>query len=281
MASRAIFLDRDNTLVEDPGFIERPEQVKLLPDVPAALRRFHACGYRIIVVSNQSGIARGLFDETQLGRIHDRLRELLAAQGVQVDGIYYCPYLDGPEAVVEAYRCDSDLRKPQPGMLRQAAREHDLDLARSWMIGDRGTDVAAGAAAGCRTILVSRARAPYNGVQPDHVVETLMEAARVVEQEHNRTSEHRPELGDETSRRLLTEIRDALDRQGRRATQDDFSLIRLVGSLMQMLAIVAAIWGVIGIFSSGNGPVAAISRFGLAIFLQLVAITIHLMDRRR
>ena len=218
-----------------------------------------------------------LFDETQLGRIHDRLRELLAAQGVQVDGIYYCPYLDGPEAVVEAYRRDSDLRKPQPGMLRQAAREHDLDLARSWMIGDRSSDVAAGAAAGCRTILVSRARAPYNGIRPDHVVETLMEAARVVEQDQNRTTES----AEQANRRLLTEIRDALDRQGRRATQDDFSLIRLIGSLMQMLAVVAALWGVVGLFGDVNEAVRAIARFGLAIFLQLVALTIHLVDRRR
>jgi D-glycero-D-manno-heptose 1,7-bisphosphate phosphatase len=279
MSQRAVFVDRDNTLIADPGFIERPEQVQLLPRAAEALQRLRACGYQIIIVSNQSGVARGRFDEEQLGQVHDRLRELLAGHGVAVEGVYYCPYLDGAEAVVEAYRRDSDLRKPKPGMLLEAARDRDIDLSRSWMIGDRSSDVEAGAAARCRTILVSADPVQYNGgVQPDHVVDSLWEAARVVEQHRDISAEPRPDSPEETNRKLLIEIRDALDRQQRREKQDDFSLVRLIGALMQMLAIVAALWGVVGIFSGRE--VAAIPRLGLAIFLQLLAITIHIVHRR-
>ncbi|MCP4591388.1 MAG: HAD family hydrolase [bacterium] len=279
MPDAAIFLDRDNTLIEDPGFISHPDQVKLLPGTAEALRRLRAGGYRIIVVSNQSGVARGLFDEEQLGRIHARLGELLAAEGVNLDEIRYCPYLDGEEAVVEAYRQDSPLRKPRPGMLLEAARQRNLDLSRSWMIGDRMSDVQAGAAAPCRTILVGPAPAQYNGgVTPDHVVSTLLEAARVVEEHPDTPPPRRERAGEEPQLELLAEIRDALQRGQRRDSQEDFSFVRLIGALMQMLAIATALWGIVGIFSGTTG--AAVARLGLAIFLQLLAMMIHLAYRR-
>jgi len=280
MGHPAVFFDRDNTLVDDPGFIKHPDQVKLLPGAAKALGRVRACGHKIVIVSNQSGVARGLITEEQLARVHERLGKLLGDQGVGVDAIYSCPYLDGDEAVVEEYRRDSHLRKPEPGMLLKAAREHDIDLSQSWMIGDRSTDVEAGAAAQCRTILVNPDRKPYNGrVQPDHVVRSLLEAARIVEQHAPESKKPSPEPAEVSNRELLTEIRNALLQQHRRASQDDFSLVRLIGSLMQMLAIVVALWGLVGIF--GGREVGAIARFGLAIFLQLVAITIHVVTRRR
>lgn len=276
MSDPAVFVDRDNTLIKDPGFIDRPEQVELLPGTADALSRMRACGYRLIVVSNQSGVARGLIREEQLAQVHDRLRELLAAQGVVVDAIYACPYLDGDQAVVRKYRRDSPLRKPRPGMLLQAACERDLDLARSWMIGDRATDVEAGAAAGCHTILVASEPPPYNGrVEAEHVVASLMEAARIVEehQEPSRPPVPASDQHEDRTLELLGEIRDALERQHRGQRQEDFSFLRLVGALMQMLAVVAAVWGLVGIF--GDAEVAAIPRFALAIFLQLLAVTIR------
>ena len=280
MPDRAVFFDRDNTLIEDPGFIDHPDQVKLQPEVPEVLRRMRARGYRIIIVSNQSGVARGLFDEGQLARVHDRLRELLAAEDVTIDAIYYCPYLDGEEAVVEQYRRDSPLRKPNPGMLLEAARERNIDLTHSWMIGDRITDVEAGAAARCRTILVGPNRSRYNGrVQPDHVVRSLSEAARVVEEHQDTSRDPGADSAEDRTLELLGEIRDAVQRQSRRENQDDFSLVRLVGSLMQMLAIVVALWSVAALFGGRDSP--AVARMGLAIFLQMLAVTIYVVNRRR
>ncbi|GAG48670.1 unnamed protein product, partial [marine sediment metagenome] len=123
MTSTAVFLDRDGTIVEDLGYIGEPEQLRLIPGAADALRRFSREGYLVVVVSNQSGVARGLFDEADLSRVHARLEALLAECGASLDGAYYCPYLSGAEATVEAYRRESELRKPAPGMLLQAAGE--------------------------------------------------------------------------------------------------------------------------------------------------------------
>ncbi|MCH7525954.1 MAG: HAD family hydrolase, partial [Planctomycetes bacterium] len=154
MSHPAVFLDRDDTLLVDSGFIDDPDKVKLVPDAIAAVIRLHRCGYKVVVVSNQSGVARGYFDEQRLDEIHGRLQGLLERGGAKLDGIYYCPYLEGSEAKVEAYRKRSDLRKPAPGMLLLAAGERNLDLARSWMIGDAVRDIEAGHRARCRTLLL-------------------------------------------------------------------------------------------------------------------------------
>ncbi|MBN2563046.1 MAG: HAD-IIIA family hydrolase [Phycisphaerae bacterium] len=151
----AVFLDRDNTLIEDPGYLSDPDQVKLLDETAEGVARLRQAGYPVIVVTNQSGVARGYLTEEQLTSIHQRMQDLLQARGTGVDAVYYCPYLDGPDAVEEAYRLDSELRKPKPGMLLLAAKEMDLDLSASWMIGDSERDIQAGRAAGCTTILLS------------------------------------------------------------------------------------------------------------------------------
>ena len=158
-ARPAVFIDRDHTLIDDPGYISNPEQVRLLEGAAEAVARLRQAGYPVVVATNQSGVARGLLTEEQLAVVHQRMRDLLEARGAGmagVDAIYSCPYLDGPEAVCEAYRRDSDLRKPKPGMLMLAAREMNLDLSASWVIGDSQRDVQAGRAAGCRTVLIDR-----------------------------------------------------------------------------------------------------------------------------
>ncbi|MCE5278899.1 MAG: HAD family hydrolase [Planctomycetaceae bacterium] len=185
MSNKAIFLDRDKTLIADPGYLADPEAVKLLPGVELAIKSLRQTGYLMVVVTNQSGIARGLLTEEALDNIHAQLRRLLADKNAHVDAIYHCPF--HPEGTVEKYACESDLRKPNPGMLLKAAEEHDIDLAQSWMVGDSARDIEAGQRAGCRTI---RIRTPGTestadggddeGVQADYTVRNLVEAARVI-----------------------------------------------------------------------------------------------------
>src|SRR5574342_462513 len=117
MSSVAVFWDRDNTLIRDPGYIADPGQVELLPGAAEALQRLTAAGFENIIITNQSGIARGYFDEAALERVHERVVALFAEQGAKIDAIYFCPYLAGDEAKVEKYRKDSELRKPKPGMI--------------------------------------------------------------------------------------------------------------------------------------------------------------------
>lgn len=176
----AVFLDRDGTMIEDPGYLRAVSQVRLLPGVAEAIRSLRHAGYRIVVATNQSGIARGYFNEIDLAAVHDRLRELLAGQGAQLDGIYYCPY--HPEGVVPAYRKESDWRKPACGMLTAAAQDLGLDLPASWMVGDSPRDVEAGRRAGCRTALVagSAADGPTATPAADVVAGSLLEASRCI-----------------------------------------------------------------------------------------------------
>lgn len=178
----AIFLDRDGTIIEDRGYLSDPAQVRLLPNAAAGLIRLQAAGFRLVIASNQSGIARGLFDEAALELVHARLESILVEHGVRLHGAYYCPYLAGPEASVETYRRDSPLRKPAPGMLLQAARDLNLELSRSWMIGNAETDVLAGRAAGCRTILLD-SESPSEGTSRAHstnFVRDLLEASAII-----------------------------------------------------------------------------------------------------
>ncbi|GMA15511.1 D-glycero-alpha-D-manno-heptose-1,7-bisphosphate 7-phosphatase [Deinococcus metallilatus] len=149
---RAVLLDKDGTLIEDVPYNVDPALIRLAPGVGEALRALHGAGYTLVVVTNQSGVARGLFPESALEGVEVRLRELLAAEGVPLSGFYACPH--HPEGTVAKYTRDCDCRKPQPGLLRRAAKELDLDLAASWMVGDILNDVEAGGRAGCRTVLL-------------------------------------------------------------------------------------------------------------------------------
>ena len=149
---RAIFIDKDGTLVEDVPHNVNPALLTLTWQAGQALQLFRRLGYALIVVSNQSGIAHGLFTETSLAHVQHRLGELLAQYSVALDGFYYCPH--SPEGVISRYAIACTCRKPMPGMLFRAAREHGIDLSRSWMIGDILNDVEAGRRAGCRTVLI-------------------------------------------------------------------------------------------------------------------------------
>jgi len=182
MARKAVFLDRDDTIISDPGYISHPTQVKLLPGAGASLALLQKMGYLLVVVTNQSGVARGIITEQELEEIHHHLKKLLADEGVYLDAIYHCPY--HPEGTVEQYAKDSDLRKPSPGMLLLAAKEMDIDLTQSWMIGDSYRDVAAGHRAGCKTILLDTPGKPQpkdpNDPEPDKRAVNLREAVNIL-----------------------------------------------------------------------------------------------------
>ncbi len=182
MPERALFLDKDGTLVENVPYNVDPEQIRLAAGALEGLQLLHAAGYRLFVVSNQSGVARGLFPERSLGAVEARLRGLLGEAGLPLAGFYYCPH--HPEGVVASYALDCACRKPRPGMILQAGREHGLDLTASWMVGDILDDIEAGRRAGCRTVLVDNGGETEWRMSPlrcPHLtVDTLHAAARAI-----------------------------------------------------------------------------------------------------
>ncbi len=168
---QAVFLDRDGTLIADPGYLRDPDQVKLLPGAAAALAALAERGYLLVLVSNQSGVGRGLITAEEARRVHSRFVALLAEAGVTLDGAYYCPHT--PEA---GCAC----RKPRPGLLLDAAREHGIDLRRSVMIGNAESDVGAGTAAGASTILLREDRSSAAPTMADAVAYGWDEAYALV-----------------------------------------------------------------------------------------------------
>jgi D-glycero-D-manno-heptose 1,7-bisphosphate phosphatase len=150
--SRAVFLDRDGVLMEDTGYPDDPEAIRLLPGVAAGLRALQAAGWRLVVVTNQAGVARGKFPIERLDAMHGRLRELLAGEEVHLDAVYFCPHY--AEGSVPPFNTACDHRKPSPGMLLSAAAALGLDLGESWLVGDKESDVEAAHAAGCRAIRI-------------------------------------------------------------------------------------------------------------------------------
>lgn len=179
---RAVFLDKDGTLIEDIPYNVDPALIRLGPGAQEGLVLLHERGYRLVVVSNQSGVARGYFPESALAAVEDRLRELFAALGLTLAAFAYCPHhLDGRVARF-AHACDC--RKPAPGMILRAAAAHGLDLARSWLVGDILDDIQAGRTDGCRTVLIDNGNETEwvltPGRRPHHTAADLAEAARII-----------------------------------------------------------------------------------------------------
>ena len=164
---RAVFLDRDGVICYDVHYMSSPDQFQLMPGVAEGIRKLNEAGFLIIVVTNQSGIRRGYLTEDDLEKIHERMIKELRERGARIDAIYHCPCL--PEDGCEC-------RKPRPGMLIQAARDHGIDLSKSLMIGDKDIDAQAGRAAGCTTLLISDQRCPY----ADHLVSDFSSAVEKI-----------------------------------------------------------------------------------------------------
>lgn len=182
MNDRAVFLDKDGTLIENVPYNVDPALIRLMPGAGAGARALHRAGYRLIVISNQAGVARGYFPEAALVAVERRLRELLAAEGVPLAGFYYCPH--HPAGTVADLAIACECRKPQPGLIRRAAGEHGIDVAASWMVGDILDDVEAGLRAGCRAVLLDNGhetewvRSRWRW--PDYTAPDLVAAARVI-----------------------------------------------------------------------------------------------------
>ena len=181
----AVFLDRDGTLIDELGFLARPEGLRLLARAGEAVRRLNEAGWAAIVVTNQSGIARGLFGERELAAIHARLAAELARHGAHLDDVLHCPH--HPREGEPPLRAECVCRKPAPGMVLEAARRHALDLPRSWMIGDSLRDLECGARAGLAGSILVRtgkgtdelARIPP-GSAPPPVAEDVLAAVETI-----------------------------------------------------------------------------------------------------
>jgi len=179
----AVFLDRDGAINVEVEYLGRPEQLRLLPGSAEAIRMLNEAGAKVVVVTNQAGVARGYFTERDVEAVHVELARQLERAGAHLDGIYYCPH--HPTAGIGPYRMDCARRKPNPGMLYRAARELGLDLRRSVLVGDKLSDIEAGVRAGCRTVLVltgygeeTAKRLQDCSFQPDFVASDLLEAVQ-------------------------------------------------------------------------------------------------------
>jgi D-glycero-D-manno-heptose 1,7-bisphosphate phosphatase len=185
----AIFLDRDGTLNADVGFTHRVDDLRLLDGVADGLRHFGQLGFQLLITTNQSGIARGYFSEDQMHAFNVALVERLRTEGIAIAGVYFCPF--HPTEGQGKYCAESPLRKPNPGMILAAAKDHHLDLPASFAIGDKASDVAAGQAAGCGTILIAGGRheGGEEGVTADFVARDLREAAEYVAERRGQRSQ--------------------------------------------------------------------------------------------
>jgi D-glycero-D-manno-heptose 1,7-bisphosphate phosphatase len=150
--NRAVFLDRDGTINIEKDYLFRPEEFEFIPGVPDAIRLLNEHGFKVIVVTNQSGIGRGYYTESDMHLLHRHLDTELAAFAAHIDAYYFCPH--HPEEAAGKYKRECSCRKPLDGMLRQAAGDYAIDLGGSYIIGDKVADISAGIAAGCKPLLV-------------------------------------------------------------------------------------------------------------------------------
>jgi D-glycero-D-manno-heptose 1,7-bisphosphate phosphatase len=183
----AIFLDRDGTIIEEIGFLDSPEKINIIPGTLRALKIFQNLNYKLIIVSNQSGVARGFFDETTAQIVNEKILDMFSKNGIKIDGIYYCPH--HPDYGSPKYKINCNCRKPKPGMIYQAVEEHKLDILQSIMIGDKLSDVLTGKNLGMESILVltgfgKNQRLKLESVgsshQPDYVANDIYQAALLI-----------------------------------------------------------------------------------------------------
>jgi len=183
--SGAIFIDRDGTINEDFGYISNPDDLIIFPWVAEALRLINDARLKAIVVTNQSGVARGIYTEDELRLIHSRMIDELGKQGARIDGVYYCPH--HPDYGDERYRRECECRKPRPGLLHAAARDHTINLAHSFVIGDKASDINLASVAGAQGALVLTGYGRETLAHPDHwpckprlVADNLLHAIKLI-----------------------------------------------------------------------------------------------------
>lgn len=179
--NRAVFLDRDGTVNEEVGYLRDLRQLKLIPGAGVAIRRLNQSGIKVVLITNQSGIARGYFPESFVQETHALLRDMLRREGAWLDGIYYCPH--HPRAGNSHYTTACECRKPGTGMIDRAAREMNIDIKKSFVVGDKWSDVELGQRAGARSILVSTGHAPDDpgNARPEHLDDPDFAAGSITE----------------------------------------------------------------------------------------------------
>lgn len=188
--NKAVFLDRDGTILDELGYLTPSSTVVIYPWSADSIRLLKRAGYRVVMITNQGGIGLGLYDHDFVKATHDRLTKQFADAGAEIDAWYYCPH--HPEAVVEEYRVTCGCRKPAPGMLHDAARDLNLDLSKSWVVGDQWRDVQLAHVAGCRSVLLrtghgatQEAAWPDGVAPPTETCDNLIAAVSVIlERDH-------------------------------------------------------------------------------------------------
>lgn len=311
----AVFLDRDNTLIANEGDLGDPSRVELIDGVAAGLRALREAGYRLIVVTNQGGVARGKYTENDVDAVNQRIARLVdehaGASGL-IDRFYYCPY--HPEATVAEYRREHPWRKPNPGMLVQAARDLDLDLERSWLIGDQMRDIQAGHAAGCSTVLVAEDATLIAEAHPTHAASSFADAVgRILKAhpgdqgsrqwsegsggqsapsagsppestgtEHGSGAEGTPSRSaSKASSEPLLAVRRAVqdlteELRAERMQRMEFTPMRMVAGLTQLLVLLCVLLGLLQVQQSE----VFFQWFIAAVLLQLFVITMLLAESR-
>ncbi len=297
----AVFFDRDNTLIEGADYLGDPDKVVLIDGAAACVAGVRRLGYLVVVVSNQSGVARGFYGEADVLKVNDRLDELLrdGDSFAAIDLHAFCPH--HPEAEGE-YGVECSCRKPKPGMLLSAAEELEIDLSKSWMVGDAPRDIEAGAAAGCRTILLDvpgLARSPAadaeETVTPNRRASSLTEVLAVLKSEHEanvaKAAAERPKPiepaasvpptppvatpaarvapSDDATNALVAELR-----RSRETPADDFSVFRLLAGAVQVLALAAFVYA-IGFVDESR----AVASVLVAVFLQVLTLTLVIASK--
>jgi D-glycero-D-manno-heptose 1,7-bisphosphate phosphatase len=195
MKQPAVFIDRDGTISEEVGYINHVSRFQLFPYTAEAIKHLNVNGWLAIVITNQAGVARGYFAEEMIEAVHGKMMDELSSEGSRIDAIYYCAH--HPSVGEPPYRVDCDCRKPKPGLINRAAAEFDIDLARSWIVGDRYSDVELASNAGVKSMLVlsgygrgewEHQRSNWT-VQPDKVAENLLEAVQMIVEFETNSSE--------------------------------------------------------------------------------------------
>ena len=184
--NKAVFLDRDGVITkEPPQYAHRIDQLELIPKSAEAIRLLNKSGFKVIVVSNQSGVAKGYYQEKDIEIYNSAMKKKLEEKSAYIDAIYYCPHYS--EATIEAYKIDCDCRKPKPGMLMRAKRDLDLDLKHSFLVGDKISDIEAGYRAGCKTILVLTGQGNDElkknskiNIKPSYISKDLYAASQII-----------------------------------------------------------------------------------------------------
>lgn len=284
----AVFLDRDGTLNHDRhGYISDPADLHLIEGVGQSLRRLRAAGYLLVLITNQAGLAKEEMNEEDLAKVHEHLTSLLAEEGVSLNGMYFCGH--HPQAKGDQYKDDAERRKPEPGMLLQAAQELEIDLAQSWMVGDKPSDAEAGKRAACRTILLDsplRTPQPDDAEHADFTAENLLAAAEIIIAEDLGSTEFSTETSKKAlragppeldTRRLLADILRELRHQRIAHKRQEFSVSKMLAGMIQCLVLFCLVLAYVA-FNNWSDT-AVFMSLGIGIILQVMVVAFLLANR--